>query len=284
MSNILALIDGSVYARSVCDHAAWAAARLSAPLELLHVLPPHLPSTDAPDLSAHLDAEAIGHLLAELAAHDEQTAKLAQRRARALLEAAQAHIAANDAPPTTTRLRQGELVETLAALEPTTRLVVIGKRGEAADFAKLHLGSNLERILRASQRPVLVAARSFRPIARVVLAFDGGPSALKAVAHIAAGTLLRGLPIHLLMAGTPSAQAGQALAEAEATLRQAGYDATAATRPGAAEEVIADHVANGGADLLVMGAYGHSRIRTLIIGSTTTAMIRSCLIPVLLFR
>jgi nucleotide-binding universal stress UspA family protein len=33
-----------------------------------------------------------------------------------------------------------------------------------------------------------------------------------------------------------------------------------------------------------MGAYGHSRIRTLIIGSTTTEVIRSCLIPVLLFR
>jgi len=37
-------------------------------------------------------------------------------------------------------------------------------------------------------------------------------------------------------------------------------------------------------DLLLMGAYGHSRIRNLIIGSTTTSMIRSCKIPVLLFR
>jgi nucleotide-binding universal stress UspA family protein len=34
----------------------------------------------------------------------------------------------------------------------------------------------------------------------------------------------------------------------------------------------------------LMGAYGHSHIRNLIIGSTTTAMIRSCKIPVLLFR
>jgi nucleotide-binding universal stress UspA family protein len=36
--------------------------------------------------------------------------------------------------------------------------------------------------------------------------------------------------------------------------------------------------------LLVMGAYGHSRIRNLIIGSTTTEMIRLCKIPVVLFR
>jgi nucleotide-binding universal stress UspA family protein len=33
-----------------------------------------------------------------------------------------------------------------------------------------------------------------------------------------------------------------------------------------------------------MGAYGHSRIRNLMIGSTTTAMIRTCKVPVVLMR
>jgi nucleotide-binding universal stress UspA family protein len=33
-----------------------------------------------------------------------------------------------------------------------------------------------------------------------------------------------------------------------------------------------------------MGAYGHSRIRNFIIGSTTTEMVRSVKIPVMLFR
>jgi nucleotide-binding universal stress UspA family protein len=40
----------------------------------------------------------------------------------------------------------------------------------------------------------------------------------------------------------------------------------------------------GGVDLLVMGAYGHGRIRSLVVGSTTTAMVRRCKIPVLMFR
>jgi len=118
----------------------------------------------------------------------------------------------------------------------------------------------------------------------VLVAFDAGPSAIKAVAHIAADALLRGLPIRLLTVGSPSAQAGARLAEAEAMLRTAGYDATSDVRPGQPEEVIAEVVRQGAADLLVMGAYGHSRIRTLFIGSTTTDVIRSCLIPVLLFR
>ena len=53
---------------------------------------------------------------------------------------------------------------------------------------------------------------------------------------------------------------------------------------GQPETVIAREVETDHYDLLVMGAFGHSRIRNLIIGSTTTEMIRSCKIPVLLFR
>lgn len=68
----------------------------------------------------------------------------------------------------------------LADLEKDAQLGVIGKRGEAADFAKLHLGSNLERVVQASTRPVLVAARAHRPFERFIIAFDGGRSANRA--------------------------------------------------------------------------------------------------------
>lgn len=46
-----------------------------------------------------------------------------------------------------------------------------------------------------------------------------------------------------------------------------------------ATAVIEDHI-----DLHVMGAYGHSPIRQFILGSTTTSMVRTCHIPVLMFR
>ena len=55
-------------------------------------------------------------------------------------------------------------------------------------------------------------------------------------------------------------------------------------QPGQADEVIFAYVKSQAMGLLVMGAYGHSHIRTLIIGSTTSSMLRSCPIPVLMFR
>ncbi len=54
--------------------------------------------------------------------------------------------------------------------------------------------------------------------------------------------------------------------------------------PGTAEEVIGGYVERHGIDLLVLGAYGHSRIRELLLGSTTTALIRRCLVPALVVR
>ena len=38
MSKLIALVDGSLYSHSVCDHAAWIAKRNGAAVEVLHVL------------------------------------------------------------------------------------------------------------------------------------------------------------------------------------------------------------------------------------------------------
>jgi len=48
--------------------------------------------------------------------------------------------------------------------------------------------------------------------------------------------------------------------------------------------MILDTAKQKDADMLIMGAYGHSRVRNFIIGSTTTALVRACLLPCLMFR
>jgi nucleotide-binding universal stress UspA family protein len=67
-------------------------------------------------------------------------------------------------------------------------------------------------------------------------------------------------------------------------LNAAGIAAETSVLPGQPDIALARHVEEAEVDMLVMGAYGHSRIRSLIIGSTTTAMIRSCKVPVVLMR
>jgi nucleotide-binding universal stress UspA family protein len=284
MQKLIALVDGSVYSRSVCDHAAWIAKRTGSPIEILHVLGRRETASAPTDLSGSIALGARSTLLAELSALDEQRAKLAQKRGRAILEDAKAAIEASGVTDVATKLRLGDIVETIAEIEADADMVVIGKRGEGADFAELHLGSNLERIARSSRRPVFVASRAFRPIKNFLIAFDGGASSMKAVDYVARSRLFEGLSCRLLMVGQNTPESQKRLQDAGSILQAGGYSAKADIVPGQSDAVIARTVETEGIDLLVMGAYGHSRIRSLVIGSTTTEMIRSCKVPVMLFR
>ena len=71
---------------------------------------------------------------------------------------------------------------------------------------------------------------------------------------------------------------------AQAVLARAGIAATTRLLSGAPEEAILTHLQDSGSDFLIMGAYGHSRIRSLMVGSTTTAMLQKAQVPVLLVR
>jgi nucleotide-binding universal stress UspA family protein len=284
MTKFMALIDGSVYSQSVCDHAAWAGGGDDASVRLLHVLGRRGASSAPANLSGTLEVDGRDALLDELASLDEQQAQLAQRRGRVILDEAKARLEGAGIAEVVMTLRYDDLIETTLEFEADADLIVIGKRGEAADFAKLHLGSNLERVVRSSSKPVLVAARAFKPIKRFLVAFDGGASAMKAVDHIARSAVFSGLEGQLLMVGSDTAEARSKLDGAVSMLKAGGLSVQADVVSGQADKVITSRVEEGGIDLLVMGAYGHSRIRSLIIGSTTTEMIRSCLIPVMLFR
>lgn len=284
MKKLIALVDGSVYAHSVCDHAAWVAQKTGAQVELLHVIGRRQTGPAKTNLSGNITLGARTALLKELSELDAQRAQLSQKIGRAILDDATRHIESKGVEQVTARLRIGDLVETVAEQEAEADLVMIGKRGEAADFAKLHLGSNLERIARSSKRPVFVAARAFRPVQRFMIAYDGGTSAMKAVDHVARSPLFAGLECVLLMVGADNEENRKRLDNAKATLEAGSFDVEARILPGQPEAVIATAIETQGVDLLVMGAYGHSRIRSLIIGSTTSEMIRSCKVPVILFR
>jgi nucleotide-binding universal stress UspA family protein len=280
---IVALVDGSIYSASVCDHAAWISQRTGAPVELIHVLG-RREAADTHDHSGAIRLGARTALLNELAELDAQRARLISQRGRAILDDARAILDRDGVTEVTTRLRQGDIVEAVAEVEADARVILIGKRGEDADFAKGHLGSNLERIVRASHKPVFVASRAFRPISKVLVAYDGGASAMKAVDHIARSPLFQGLVVHVVTVGSATPDVRKGLGNASALLKDAGIETQTAVLPGQPESALGKLVDEAQFDMLVMGAYGHSRIRSLIIGSTTTAMIRSCKVPVVLMR
>ena len=284
MTNILACTDGSIYASSVYNHTAWAAAKMSASVHVLHMLNPHHEDPVKADTSGSIGLGAKSALLAEIVELEAARAKVARKHGEVILEDAMTQLRAAGVEQIVADQKHGRLSDSIDNYERDADLVVIGKRGNHADFAAGHIGHNLERVVRSCQHPVLVASREFSKMERFILAFDGGSSSKKAVQYAANNPLLQGMKCHLLSIGKGSDKLKAALDEAKRSLSESGFDVSAEIRDGEPDKVIGEAVAEDHIDLLVMGAYGHSHIRHLIVGSTTTAMIRTVQIPVLLFR
>lgn len=278
---VLACIDHSPHAADVLDHAAWVAKRLSATVEVLHAIERPSAVTSA-DHSGRLGIDQREHLLRELADLDEQRNRLAQESGRHLLDEAAAFLRDHGVEDVHQRLVHGSIADHMRDYGDDTRVIVIGKQGEGD--ATHELGTNLERAIRASKRPVLVTCGPLKPIERVLLAFDGGETTGKAVAMLINRPELIDAPIHLVMVGGNDPRKAQQLADAASRLRSNGYTVSEEIVPGTPEDVIPEQVERIGANLLITGAYGHSRIRTLIVGSTTTALLRKSTVPMLIMR
>jgi nucleotide-binding universal stress UspA family protein len=285
ITKIMAMVDGSVYAQSVCDHTAWLALKTNATVDLVHVLAVQQSAVDdASNLSGSIGFGARTALMEELVELDSQKAKLAHKIGRAILDEAKIRIHDDGIEAVTTRLRHGDILETVEESDQGADLLVIGKRGIYAEHDMSHLGMNIEGVVRSSKKPVLVASRVFKPINRLLVAFDGGKSVSKAIDYLANSSVFKDIECQLLAVGSESAKGDEAIQQAAEHLRSAGLSVDVHTEQGQPEEVISRHVETDDFDLLVMGGYGHSHIRNLFVGSTTSAMLASCKIPVLLFH
>jgi nucleotide-binding universal stress UspA family protein len=280
---LIALVDGSAYSKSVCEHAAWVVKRTGITVELLHMLGRREGSASA-DLSGSLALGARSALLDQLSSLDQQRSKLAVQRGRAILEDARSLLEAAGVRDVVEQLRHGDLVDELEERTSGAEMILIGKRGEGADFAKGHLGSDLERVVRSTDKPLLVASRSYRPIEKVLVAYDGSPSALRAVDYVAHSPLYQGLQVTVVMAGPNTDKAKQDLADVGSLLGHAGCVVETELLPGQPEDTLPKLVEDAGFDHLVMGRSGHSRLRALFVGSTSLEMIRTCKVPILLVR
>lgn len=281
---ILACVDRSHYADTVTDAAAWAASRMSAPLELLHIIDRQPEVATGKDHSGAIGFNAQQHLLEELSEEDAARSKAAREQGRLFLNRLRERAIAAGAVTPDVRLRHGELESMLVEQQPGVRLFVLGRRGESAEATQRDLGRNVERVVRALKKPILAVTEQFQVPRRALIAFDGGAMARRGIGLVAKSPLFRGLPVHLLMSGKATKEGAKQLEWAKRTLEEAGFEAPADLVPGDAERVIAEAVREREIDLLIMGAYGHSPIRTLLFGSKTSDLLRSARIPTLLMR
>ncbi len=280
-STVLACIDGSDLSGAVAQYAAWIAASIDKPLLLLNTVEHHKKEAKT-DMTGHIGLGTRDELLETLSSEDHEEGRAQMAKGKEALMQAKAHAQAHTLEPEILQ-RHGELYENLLELEPAIRVLLIGQRGEDS-HGDLKIGAQVQAIIRSLHKPILLVNGPFKKPQKVMLAYDGTPSAQKALQMIAQSPLFKTLVCEVVYVYKDESAAEKMLESARKVLEGSGvaYSCTAISgEPVAA--LLAYRQANG-IDLTVMGAFSHNRLRDAIFGSFTAKMIAQSDKPLLLLR
>lgn len=280
---VLACIDGSAISDAVADYAAWISRCVNAPVKLLH----NIEHADAPsvNLSGKLGVDERDELLVELTEIEARRSKIYREQGKLMLEAATTRMLAAGVIEPESLQRHGSLIDSLIEMEDEIRVLVLGIRGEGHENQERVIGAQLEPVIRAMHRPILVVNKSFDAAPRrLMLAYDGSEASRKGLDMVTMSPLYKELECHLVQVGNNSSNDQRILEEGMATLRQAGLNVSGENLSGDIETALLDYQQRHQIDLIVMGAFGHGRLRELLFGSTTLKMLSTAGIPLLLLR
>ena len=184
------------------------------------------------------------------------------------------------------RLARGELAGTLSRHARYADLVVLGQEG--AENQKMVIGGLPDSVILTCGRPALVvpyigARRT--PSKHAIVAWNGSREAARAVND--ALPLLTGADRVDVMCVNPgrSEEDDADLPGADLCLHLARHGVKAEAQALVADDLevgdlLLSRAADHGADLIVMGAYGHSRWREVVLGGVTRQLLNQMTVPV----
>ncbi len=284
-AKLLANIDGGPASEAVAGVALELGRSFDARVELLHV---EVAEEEAiPIVAEGMAAGAVGRMLEGLAEQRRIRAETAERLYRTLCVEAGVPTCAPDDPAEPGRFRVG--FRRLAGRESDeisrrgrlADLVIVGGATEEGEFSPA-----VEAAIFGTGRPLIMVPPSAaaRFGAHVAIAWDGSPGAGRATG--AALPLLRRAE-RVTVATADMEKLGTKPSALVGYLAEHGIAAkTWAFRPddGKLGERLLAEAEAAGADLLVMGAYGHSRLREMVLGGVTQSVTAKARLPVFMAR
>jgi len=275
IKRILVPTDGSDFAAVGIRYAVALATRYRAALCGLHVVDVKL--LEGPflrDISASLGT-------APYVNYQGNISMILEERGKAALEAFTKECEKADVACETFQVT-GIVSRCIIEKSELTDLIVLGRGGEHAEWLDGLVGSTTAAVARAAKRPVLVTGVDTPGNTRFLVAYDGSDHAKTALRHAANIATEWKMACHVLVVGDP--KSASLLDEARAYIETHEVKAEYVLRAGDPSEMIVAYAQDCKADLLVMGAYGHTKVRELVVGSTTAYALNHAPCPLFLAR
>jgi nucleotide-binding universal stress UspA family protein len=177
---------------------------------------------------------------------------------------------------------QGRVIDSILNAAQRASVVVLGKRGHQPEAGEL-LGPNTELVVRGTHKPVLLTPDHHVKPKRILLAYAGKGLGPLLLATGAAMAVLFKAPLEVLTVDDQPARLARIQEQARFELANINPNAGSISfRTDAGDPATAIAHQTTIDTLLVMGAYGHSRLYRMTLGSVTEQVIRQANGPVLL--
>ena len=186
--------------------------------------------------------------------------------------------------PCTRTIKEGVVSREIVESAKRCDMISMGMAGEHAFWRDALLGSNLESVARQTHKPILVTPEEYKRITKILVAYDGSSFASKALNAGAEIAQQMQLPLTVITVSEDKKSGEGILSQATEILKDYDITLEKALEGGETVDAILGFCKKGSYDLLVIGAYGHSKIRELILGNTTVQLMRKVTCPVLLCR
>jgi nucleotide-binding universal stress UspA family protein len=283
MTKIITCVDGSAISPAVTEAAVWISKKLSKPILFLHTLEKEQ-QHGADDYTGAIGLGARTALLEEMTKLDEQRSKVALQLGVKLLEHVVSQAKEAGVEEVESLQRHGDLVDSIDDIQGQTRLIVIGRSGQGHDGNFNVLGSHIETLLRKASHPVMIIPGVFQTPVSFMIAYDGRETADKALQRVIDGGLLYGLHCHLVSVENNELYQKDKFASAQQKLEDKGFTVTASFIEGNIHESLMEYKETHDIGLIVMGAFGHSKLRQFFLGSNTLKMLESSKVPMIVLR
>ena len=278
IKKILIPTDGSDYGKIAIEYGIYIARLLEAELTALHVMDIRLLQGPVfTDISGSVGLPPYQEFLPMLQGSLDERAETILQTFKTKCEEAGLHADVKKAT--------GIIDEMIIEEGKNADLILLAQRGENFHLGGGGiLGSTAESVVRKSGKPVIVTPKTFREIESMGLAYDGSGPADHAL-HLAVELSENASwPLTIIIITGDHSLGASLNHKIEDFLEPHTIDSEIIILMGKEDREIVKFIREGSVELMVMGAYGHNRLRELILGSTTSYVIRHSTIPVLLTR
>jgi len=280
MKRVIACIDSSPCTNALADAAAWIAKQTGRELVLLQVLDYYPASYHLGEISGVIGFESNAMLLKELAELEQKQSEIALSYSNNLLQHISDRIFKDYGIRPPHLQETGDFMEHSFQILKPDDIAVIGLLGERSAEKNKPIGTNVENFIRGANCTVMTVGEHFRPPTRFIFAYEYSPTCVKMMKRIAESDLLRQLQCHLLYIGDHV----EILNEPLQYLTEAGLEVVPEYRYGEVAENILSYQQEHGIQLIVLGAFSHSKIHQFFLGSIATTIFRNSKVPLLVAK